>query len=155
MSLKEIQKSAAVPRDHFMPANREVDFLLDSATPDTRPRRRAEYRSRDRAAPMLVEATVHWWRTDERRGTCSSNQFGLMPTTPVRFRCVGAISAKYPKRYRIQLAQALDWLPELTPRELKDLGVSLMAAIATKLGVDVAPVSCDVLDMDSTDAVGP
>ena len=155
MSPTEIQKDAALPRNPFTPLDWDVDILSDSPSTAPRHRRRADFRSRDRAAPVLVEATVQWWRTDERRGTCSSNQFGLMPTTPVRFRCVGAISAKYPKRYRIQLAQALDWLPELTPRELKDLGVSLMAAIATKLGVDVAPVSCDVLDMDSTDAVGP
>ena len=155
MSLKEIQKIAAVPIDHFTPANREVDFLSDSASPDTRPRRRAEYRSRDRAAPVLVEATVHWWRTDERRGTCSSNQFGVMPTTPVRFRCVGALTPKYPKRYRIELAQALDWLPELSQRELKGLGSSLVEAISAKLGVDVAPFNCDVMDLELTDEDEP
>ena len=155
MSLKEIQKSAAVPGDHFTPANRGVDFLSDSATPDTRPGRRAEYRSRDRAAPMLVEATVHWWRTDERRGTCSSNQFGVMPTTPVRFRCVGALTPKYPKRYRIELAQALDWLPELSQRELKGLGASLVEAISAKLGVDVAPFNCDVMDLELSSEDGP
>ena len=145
MSTTEIHKDATLPRNPFTPPSRD---LSDSASTGPGRRRRADYRSRDHAAPVLVEATVHWWRTDERRGACSSNQFGVMPTTPVRFRCIGALTPKYPKRYRIELAQALDWLPELTQRELKDLGASLVEVIAAKLGVDVAPFNCDVLDLE-------
>ena len=148
MSQTEIQKDATFPRSPFTTPKRDVDFLADSASTVSGRRRRPDYRSRYHAAPVLVEATVHWWRTDEHRGACSSNQFGVMPTTPVRFRCVGAITPKYPKRYRIELAQALDWLPELTPRELKGLGASLVEAIAAKLGVDVAPFNCDVMDLE-------
>ena len=148
MGPTEIQNDATLSRNPFTPPNRDVDLLADSSDTAPRRRKRAEYRSRHCAAPVLVEATVHWWRTDDRRGTCSTNQFGVMPTTPVRFRCVGAITPKYPKRYRIELAQALDWLPELTPRELKGLGASLVEAIATKLGVDVAPFNCDVMDLE-------
>ena len=143
----EIQNEVTFPNNSFTPNGRE---LPDSVS--TLPGRslRADYRSRDRAAPVLVEATVHWWRTSERRGIGCSNQFGLMPTTPVRFRCIGALTPKSPKRYRIELAQALDWLPELTSRELKDLGASLMEAVATELGVDVAPLNCDVMDLELT-----
>ena len=147
MSTMEIQKDATLPRNLSTPPNRE---LTDPASTVPGRRRRPDYRSRDPAAPLLVEATVHWWRTDERRGACSPNQFGIMPTSPVRFRCIGALTPKYPKRYRIELAQALDWLPELTQRELKDLGASLVEVIAAKLGVDVAPFNCDVLDLELT-----
>ena len=155
MTQTEIQNEATFSRNPFPPTDRDDDFFPDSAATAAGSRRRAEYRSRQRAAPMLVEATVHWWRTDDRRGTCSSNQFGVMPTTPVRFRCVGALTPKYPKRYRIELAQALDWLPELTLREQKDLGASLMEAIATKLGVDVAPLNCAVMDLELSSEHGP
>ncbi len=152
MTPTEIQNDANIRRNPFTPPNGD---LSDSVSTVPGRRRRADYRSRDRAAPVLVEATVHWWRTDERRSACSSNQFGVMPTTPVRFRCVGALTPKYPKRYRIELAQALDWLPELSQRELKLLGASLVEAVATKLGVDVAPLNCDVMDLEWTSADGP
>ena len=115
-------------------------------------RQRSDYRSRERAAPMLVEATVHWRKSNERRGNCAPNQFGVMPTTPVRFRCIGALTPKCPRRYRIDLAQALDWLPELSQRELKGLGTSLVEAVAIKLGVDVAPLNCDILDLTNPGA---
>lgn len=123
-----------------------------SITEAPRCRQRSDYRSRERAAPVLVEATVHWWRSDERRGNCAPNQFGVMPTTPVRFRCIGSLTPKFPRRYRIDLAQALDWLPELTQRELKGLGASLVEAVAIKMGVYVAPLNCDILDLTNPDA---
>ena len=152
MSPTEIQNDVILPISPFMPPARD---LAGSASTATECRPRNAYRSRDRATPVLVEATVHWWRSDERRGVCSSNQFGVMPTTPVRFRCVGALTPKYPKRYRIELAQALDWLPELTPRELKGLGASLVEAVAKKLGLDVAPLNCDVMDLDLNSSYAP
>ena len=148
----EIQNDLTFSIDSLAPSEQN---LPDSLSTLPGRRRRVDFRSRDRAAPVLVEATVHWWRTGERRGGCSSNQFGLMPTTPVRFRCIGALTPKSPKRYRIDLAQALDWLPELTPRELKDLGASLVEAVATELGVDVAPLNCDVMDLELTVGHGP
>ena len=148
MSTAKIQKDATFSKNLFPPPGRDFGFFSDSATVAPERSRRPDPRSRDRAAPVLVEATVHWWRTDERRSTGLSNQFGVMPSTPVRFRCIGALMPKYPKRYRIELAQALDWLPELTPRELKGLGASLVEAIAAKLGADVAPFNCDVMDLE-------
>lgn len=117
-------------------------------------RRRTESRSRDRSAPVLVEATVHWWRINERRGS-SSNRFGVTPTIPVRFRCIGTLTPKYPTRYRIDLAQALDWLPELTHREQKDLGATLVEAIETRLGVEVAPLNSGVMDLVLAGVDGP
>ncbi|PKB73203.1 MAG: hypothetical protein BZY75_03040 [SAR202 cluster bacterium Io17-Chloro-G7] len=77
-----------------------------------------------------------------------------MPTIPVRFRCIGSLSAKFPQRYRVDLAQALDWLPELSPRELRHLSASLGEAIAIKLGVDVAPFACDVMDLEPSNEDG-
>ncbi|PKB66559.1 MAG: hypothetical protein BZY81_06935 [SAR202 cluster bacterium Io17-Chloro-G4] len=151
MSPTETQKDATFSLNQRSPSNGAVDSL--STVPGRR--RGADARSRERSAPVLVVATVHWWRADERRGSSSTNQFGLMPTTPIRFRCIGSITPKYPKRYRIDLAQVLDWLPELTRRELKDLGASLAEAVAIKLGVEVAPLSCDVMDLDLTNAGEP
>ena len=123
-----------------------------SITEAPRCRQRSDYRSRERAAPVLVEATVHWWRRDERRGNCAPNQFGVVPTTPVRFRRIGALTPQFPRRYRIDLVQALNWLPELTQRELKGLGASLVEAVAIKMGVYVAPLNCDILDLTNPDA---
>ena len=74
------------------------------------------------------------------------NQFSEMPATPVRFRCIGSLSTKHPKRFRVDLVQALDWLPELNRRELKALGVTLAAILSKKMGVDVAAVSSEVID---------
>ena len=147
MSPTKIQNGAAFPKNLFPPPGRDSD--LASTAPERI--RKPDYRSRDRATPLVVEATLHWWRTEERRGPLSSIHFGVMPATPVRFRCIGALMPKYPKRYRIELAQALDWLPELTQRELKLLGASLMEAIASKLGVDVAPFNCDVMNLELTE----
>ena len=94
-----------------------------------------------------VEATVYWWCTDERRSGTAGNKFSVTPAAPVRFRCIGNLSYKYPKRYRVDLAQALDWLPELNRREVKQLGASLATAISKQLGVDVAPISEQVIDL--------
>lgn len=96
---------------------------------------------------VSVEATVYWWCTDQRRSGVAGNKFSVMPATPVRFRCVGSLSYKYPKRYRVDLAQALDRLPELNRRETKDLGASLAAAISKQMGVDVAPIGDQVIDL--------
>ena len=94
-----------------------------------------------------MDATVYWWRVDDIRSTHAKNRFGLMPTTPVRFPCIGTLTSKYPKRYRVDLAQVLDWLPDLTSLELKELGSSLAVAVKYKLGVDVAPITADVFDL--------
>ena len=150
MSTAKIQNEATFSNNLFPPPGRDFGFFSDSATVAPERSRRPDPRIRERSAPVLVEATVHWWRTDERRSTGLSNQFGVMPSTAVRFRCIGALMPKYPKRYRIELAQALDWLPELTERERKLLGAALVEAIAIKLGVDVAPLNCDVMDLEPT-----
>lgn len=107
---------------------------------------------RKRYVPIRVEATVYWWRNDERKAGCVFNQFGIMPATPVRFRCIGTMTAKYPQRYRVELARALDWLPDLAPRELKDLGASLAATISKILDVDVAQIGGEVFDLDMSSA---
>ena len=112
-------------------------------------------RSRQRNTPTPVEATVYWWRTDERKASYSCNQFGNLPATPIRFRCVGNMTPKYPKRYRIELAQALDWLSELsraelTRKELRELGAALTAAVSMELGVDVAQFSGELIDFSLT-----
>ena len=149
MRSTEIQNDTTSFKTSFTPQGEALGASV-SAPPGCR--QRSDYRSRERAAPVLVEATVHWWRGDERRGNCAPNQFGVMPTTPVRFSCIGALTPKFPRRYRIDLAQALDWLPELTQRELKGLGASLVEAVAIKLGVDVAPLNCDILDLTNPEA---
>ncbi len=107
--------------------------------------------NRNRQSPVPVEATVYWCRIGERKSLCSANHFGLVPTTPIRFRCVGSITPKHPKRYRVELAQALDWLPDLTARELKDLGAKLAVAVSEKLGVEVVPFNWEVIDLNLED----
>ena len=126
---------------------RPVDGLAAVATPVT-PKPAPKRRSRDRQpyTPEPIEATVFWWRTEEGRTACMENQFSTIPATPIRFRCLGTISTKYPKRYRVDLAQALDRMPELNRRELKALGNSLADALSRKLGVEVAAFSPDVID---------
>ncbi len=98
-------------------------------------------------ALIPVEATVYWWRTDEVRSSNAGNKFCVMPAEPVRFRCIGTLSPKYPRRFRVDLAQALDRLPKLTGPELKALGASLATAISKKLGVDVAPFNGQLIDL--------
>ena len=95
----------------------------------------------------MVEATVYWWRTEEPRAACVHNQFSIVPAAAVRFRCVGTLTPKLPKRYRVELAQALDRLPDLNQRELKQLGASLATAISEELGIEVAPFNGDVIDL--------
>ncbi len=105
-------------------------------------------RSRDREPfrPDPIDITVYWWWTNDGRTACMENQFSEMPATPVRFRCVGSLSAKHPRRFRIDLVQTLDWLPELNRRELKALGVTLAGILSKKMGVAVAAVSSEVID---------
>lgn len=105
-------------------------------------------RSRDREPfrPDPIDATVWWWWTSDGRTACMENQFSEMPATPVRFRCVGSLSTKYPRRFRVDLVQALDWVPELNRRELKALGVTLAGILSKKMGVEVAAVSSEVID---------
>ena len=79
------------------------------------------------------------------------NQFSTAPATPIRFRCIGTSSSKSPKRYRVDLAQTMDWLPELNRRELKALGNAVADSLSRQLGVEVAPLSPDVIDTVLTD----
>ena len=118
---------------------------------DAHPRSREQSRNRNHQCPVPVEATVYWCRIGERKSPCSANHFGLGPTTPIRFRCVGTITPKHPKRYRVELAQALDWLPDLDRRELKELGATLALAVSEKLGVEVAPFNWEVIDLNHED----
>jgi hypothetical protein len=132
---------------------RPVDGLAAVAEPlSPEPARKRRSRDRQPFTPDPVEATVFWWWTDEGRTACMENQFSTMPATPIRFRCIGTSGAKYPKRYRVDLAQALDWLPELNRRELKALGAALAEALSRKMGVEVAPFSADVIDTALNDA---
>ena len=108
------------------------------------------YRSRRHHSPVMVEAKVYWWQTDEHRAAYVDNQFGIMPAIPVRFSCIGTLTPKFPKRYRVDLAQALDKMPELNKRELKLLGASLAAAISQELDVEVAPFNGDVINLSLT-----
>ena len=127
--------------------DRPIDGLTAVADPITpEPARKRRSRDRQPFTPDPVEVAVYWWWTDDGRTACMENQFSTVPATPIRFRCIGTSSAKYPKRYRVDLAQALDPLPELNRRELKALGNALADALSRKLGVEVAPLSCDVID---------
>jgi hypothetical protein len=111
-------------------------------------------RSRDRQpfTPDPIVATVYWWWTEDGRTACMENQFSTMTATPIRFRCLGANGGKYPKRFRVDLAQALDPLPELNKREMKALGNAIVESLSRKLGVDVAAISPDVIDTVVDDA---
>ena len=124
--------------------DRPIAVVADPVTPE--PARKRRSRDRQPFTPDPVEATVYWWWTDEGRTACMENQFSTMAATPIRFRCIGTSSAKYPKRYRVDLAQALDPLPELNRREMKALGNALADALRRKLGVEVAAFSSDVID---------
>ena len=126
---------------------RSADSFVPVAEPmaaDPTPKRRS--RDRQPFTPEPVVATVFWWFTDEGRTACMENQFSTGPATPIRFRCLGTSSSKSPKRYRVDLAQTLDWLPELNRRELKALGNALADSLSRQLGVEVAPVSPDIID---------
>ncbi len=111
-------------------------------------------RSRDRQpfTPEPVVATVYWWWTNDGRTACMENQFSTMAATPIRFRCLGTNSTKYPRRFRVDLAQALDPVPELNKRELKALGNAICEALSRQMGVEVAAFSADVIDTVSDEA---
>ena len=105
-------------------------------------------RSRDRQlfTPEPVMVTVFWWQPDNGRTACMENQFSPAAATPLRFRCLGTNSTKYPKRFRVDLAQALDSMPELDRRELKALGGAIATTLSRQLGVEVAACSPGVID---------
>lgn len=107
-----------------------------------------KHRSRDRQpfTPEPILATVYWWWIDDGRTACMENQFSTIAATPIRFRCLGTNSPKYPKRFRVDLAQALDPLPKLNKREMKALGGAICDALSRQLGVEVAAFSADVID---------
>ena len=132
--------------------HRPADALAAVATPSPEPGAKRRSRDRQPFTPAPVVATVYWWWTDDGRTACMENQFSTMAATPIRFRCLGANTGKYPKRYRVDLAQALDPLPELNKRELKALGNAIVEALSRKLGVDVAAFSPDVIDTVLDDA---
>ena len=123
---------------------RPVDGLAAVANPEPATKRRS--RDRQPYTPEPVVATVYWWWTDDGRTACMENQFSPMAATPIRFRGLGTNTGKYPKRYRVDLAQALDPLPQLNRRELKALGNAIVEALSRKLGVEVAALSPDVID---------
>ena len=106
-------------------------------------------RSRDRQpyTPEPVMITVFWWQTDNGRTACMENQFSSAAATPLRFRCLGTNSSKYPKRFRVDLAQALDPMPALDRRELKALGGAIATTLSRQLGVELAACSPDVIDI--------
>ena len=121
-----------------------VDGLTAMANPEPATKRRS--RDRQPFTPEPVVATVYWWWSDDGRSPWMKNQFSTMAATPLRFRCLGTNSAKYPKRYRVDLAQALDPMPELNKRELKALSNAIHDALSRKLGVEIASFSPDVID---------
>ena len=127
-----------------------VDGLTAMANREPATKRRS--RDRQPFTPEPVVATVYWWWTDDGRSAWMENQFSTMAATPLRFRCLGTTSAKYPKRYRVDLAQALDPMPELNKRELKALSNAIHDALSRKLGVEVASFSPDVIDTVLGDA---
>ena len=127
-----------------------VDGLTAMANREPATKRRS--RDRQPFTPEPVVATVYWWWTDDGRSAWMENQFSTVAATPLRFRCLGITSAKYPKRYRVDLAQALDPMPELNKRELKALSNAIHDALSRKLGVEVAFFSPDVIDTVLDDA---
>ena len=92
-----------------------------------------------------VDVTLYQWRDDDRRRVVL--KFGVMPAKPIRFRCTGSFTKEYPQRFRVELARALDEMPELESRELKQLGSVLELAIGQVLGVEIAAISPDVIDV--------
>lgn len=121
-----------------------ADGLSAVSTPEPATKRRS--RDRQPFAPEPIVTTVYWWWTEDGRTACMENQFSTSPASPIRFRCLGTNSAKYPKRFRVDLAQALDTVPELNKRELKALGNAICEALHRQLGVEVAAFSTDVID---------
>ena len=105
-------------------------------------------RSRDRQpfSPDPVMVTVFWWHTEVGQSASMENQFSTKSAFALRFRCLGTTTTKYPKRYRVDLAQAMDPMPELDRRELKALGSAISDSLSKQLGVEVAACSPDVID---------
>ena len=129
---------------------RLADGLATVANPELATKRRS--RDRQPFTPDPIVATVYWWWTQDGRTACMENQFSTKAATPIRFRCLGANACKYPKRFRVDLAQALDPLPELNKREMKALGNAIVESLSRKLGVEVAAISPDVIDTVVDDA---
>ncbi|MCH7737267.1 MAG: hypothetical protein IH872_07680 [Chloroflexi bacterium] len=127
-----------------------VDGFPAVANPDPAAKRRS--RDRQPCTPEPIVATVYWWWTDDGRTACMENQFSTVAATPIRFRCLGGNSAKYPRRFRVDLAQALDPLPDLNKREMKALGNAIAESLSRKLGVEVAAFSSDIIDTVLDDA---
>jgi hypothetical protein len=121
-----------------------LSVVAKPADPESATKRRS--RDRQPFTPEPVVATVYWWWTDDGRTACMENQFSTAAATPLRFRCLGTNSAKYPKRCRVDLAQAMDPMPELNKKELKALGNAICEALQRQLGVEVAAFSADVID---------
>ena len=115
------------------------------------PAKRRRGRDREPLGPDPIDATIYWWWTDDGRTACMENQFSETPATPVRFRCIGSLTPKYPRRFRVDLVQALDPLPELNRKELKALGWALTTVLKNKLGVQVSTVSAEVMDTSPVD----
>ena len=102
-----------------------------------------------RTATVPVEVTLyHWNHTDLDR---SGKQFSTAPAIRVRFRCVGAPSAAQPRRFKVELARALDRLPELDRSQLSELCGVLALAIGEALGLEIAPIPLDVIDLGTFD----
>ena len=131
-----------------------VQGLYDGLATVANPEPATKRRSRDRQpfTPAPIVATVYWWWTQDGRTACMENQFSTTAATPIRFRCLGANSCKYPKRFRVDLAQALDPLPEFNKREMKALGNAIVESLSRKLGVEVAAISPDIIDTVVDDA---
>lgn len=127
-----------------------VDVLAVAVEPE----RAAKRRSRDRQpfTPDPVVTTVYWWWTEDGRTACMENQFSTMAATPIRFRCLGANSPKNPRRFRVDLAQALDPLPQLNKREMKALGNAIADSLSRKLGIEVAAFPSAIIDTVIDDA---
>ena len=124
-----------------------VQRLDDGFAAVANPEPATKRRSRDRQpfTPDPIVATVYWWWTEDGRTACMENQFSTMAATPIRFRCLGANGGKYPKRFRVDLAQALDPLPEINKREMKALGIAIVESLSRKPGVEVASISPDII----------
>ena len=134
-----------------MTVQRTVDGSAIAASPlksavisESTSKRRSGYRQPFTPEPVMV--TVFWWQTDNGRTACMENQFSPAAATPLRFRCLGTNNSKYPKRFRVDLAQALDPMPELDRRELKALGGAIATTLSRQLGVEVAACSPDIID---------
>jgi len=117
---------------------------LDSVSP-TKTTAHSKGNTWRKRCPEPVDVTLYQWRDDDRRRVVL--KFSIMPAKPIRFRCTGTFTNEHPQRFRVQLARALDEMPELEPRELKQLGSVLELAIGDALGVEIATISPDVIDV--------